>query len=83
MARPMQWPLPNMEGQAMDTALPIEKAANSAIRTTLLDLVWRLGSETRRDEEVVDNVIDLLTSGGVELSGNFRGLPVSCFSLDG
>jgi hypothetical protein len=40
---------------------------------TLLDLVSAVSEQTEDDGEVVDTVLDLLRSGRVRLTGNFRG----------
>jgi hypothetical protein len=53
------------------------------LRTTLLDLVWRLGAEAESDVAVVAAVEPLLRSGSVQLTGNFRGVPVEQILSDG
>ena len=56
---------------------PISKAltepAAEPTDATLLDLVSAVSEETPDDGEVIDTVLDLLRSGRVRLTGNFRG----------
>jgi hypothetical protein len=59
---------------AASTALA--DTGTSVLRTTLLDLVWRLGAEVESEEATVAAVESMLANGRVELSGNFRGVPV-------
>lgn len=42
-------------------------------RTTLLSLVWRLGEQETDEREIVETVVDGLSAGRVQLTGNFRG----------
>jgi hypothetical protein len=42
-------------------------------RVTLLELVSRIASHSRSDEETVAMAAALVNSGAVELCGNFRG----------
>jgi hypothetical protein len=44
--------------------------------TTLLELVVRLGGEIEDEEATVNAVSQLLRSGRVQLTGNFRDVPV-------
>jgi hypothetical protein len=45
----------------------------AVVETTLLDLVQTLGELTDDDRQVVEAVIELLRTGRVRLTGNFRG----------
>jgi hypothetical protein len=49
---------------------------NPVERTTLLELVWHLGTEAESEVAVVAAVEPLLRSGSVRLIGNFRDVPV-------
>ena len=42
-------------------------------RNTLLDLLAIVNDQTDDDAEAVDRVVDLVNSGRVVLTGNFRG----------
>ena len=55
------------------------RSAKTVERTTLLDLVWRVDHETRDEETTVETITDLLASGRVQLTGNFRDVPVERF----
>ena len=48
----------------------------AVLRTTLLDLVWRVGEQAESDGAVVAVVEPLLRTGRVKLTGIFRDLPV-------
>jgi hypothetical protein len=41
--------------------------------TTLLDLVYALSEVTQDEREIIATVFELLRSGRVRLTGNFRG----------
>jgi hypothetical protein len=45
-------------------------------RTTLLELVQSFTRQETPDAEVVATVLELVESGRVILTGNFRGLPL-------
>jgi hypothetical protein len=55
--------------------LPVREtlAKDEVVETTLLELVQTLGELTHDDREVVATVIEMLRSGRVRLTGNFRG----------
>jgi hypothetical protein len=55
--------------------LPVREALakDEVVETTLLELVQTLGELTHDDREVVATVIEMLRSGRVRLTGNFRG----------
>jgi hypothetical protein len=53
------------------------------LRTTLLELVWRLGEEAESDATVVATVEPLLRTGRVQLTGSFRDVPVEQTFLAG
>jgi hypothetical protein len=46
------------------------------VRTTLLDLVWRMAEESDAESQLVEAVEQRLRSGSVRLTGNFRDVPV-------
>jgi hypothetical protein len=46
------------------------------LRTTLLDLVWRSSEEEEREDQLVAGVEQRLRTGEVQLTGNFRGVPI-------
>jgi hypothetical protein len=46
------------------------------LRTTLLGLVWGLDPQAESDAATVAAVESLLLSGRVQLTGNFRDVPV-------
>jgi hypothetical protein len=47
------------------------------VHTTLLELVRTIGEITDDEAEIVATVIQMIRSGTVELTGNFRGEPVA------
>lgn len=47
--------------------------ADGHVHTTLLELVRTIGEITDDEKEIVATVIQMLRSGCVRLSGNFRG----------
>jgi hypothetical protein len=49
------------------------EAANAPVGSTLLELVTRLTETTDSEEETVGAALELLESGRVYLTGNFRG----------
>jgi hypothetical protein len=57
-------------------SMGLEDNGTSAERTTLLDLIWRLGAEAESDAAVVAAAESLLQNGRVRLTGNFRDVPV-------
>ncbi len=48
---------------------------------TLLELVYAISAITASDQLVVDTVVSMLTSGRVQLRGNFRGDPIEEFDV--
>jgi hypothetical protein len=50
--------------------------AGEVLRTTLLDLVWKASEEEEREEQLVAGVEQRLRGGQVQLTGNFRGVPI-------
>ena len=48
---------------------------------TLLELVYAISAIAEDDRIVVDTVVSILTSGRVQLRGNFRGDPVEDFEV--
>ncbi len=59
---------------ATATKLPVlEPEKDRVVETTLLELVQTIGELTQDDREVVATVIEMLRSGRVRLTGNFRG----------
>jgi hypothetical protein len=59
-----------------DVSMGLADEGTSVLRTTLLDLVWRLGAESESDAAVVSAVEPMLRNGRVKLTGNFRDVPV-------
>ncbi len=51
----------------------LEPEKDGVVETTLLELVQTLGELTQDDREVVATVVEMLRSGRVRLTGNFRG----------
>ncbi len=76
MARCVRNAFPQAKGKRpMSAARPVEQSSPKAVArcsTTLLDLVWRIGEVVDDDRAVVDEVLHLLESGRVRLTGNFR-----------
>ncbi len=72
--RPIDHPMEGgfLMAQTATTAL-YELPYEEAVQTTLLELVETVGELTDDDREVVATVIQLLRSGRVRLTGNFRG----------
>ena len=56
-------------------AAPAPRSRRS-LRTTMLELVQSLAREGRSEDEIVATVLELVDSGQVVLSGNFRGIPL-------
>ena len=44
----------------------------------MLEFVQLLAREGRSEDEIVAAVLELVNSGQVILSGNFRGIPLQC-----
>jgi hypothetical protein len=57
-------------------AATISQARETVEQTTLLDLVWSVDQATHDEEATVSTITDLLTSGRVRLTGNFRDVPI-------
>lgn len=53
--------------------MELDPAAPQSRYSTLLELVQRLTSELRDEREVVERVVELVSSGRVVLTGSFRG----------
>lgn len=60
---------------AVQPAIPMRHATTKSGDLTLLELVQAVGEATGDDREVVATVCDMLRSGRVRLSGNFRAQP--------
>jgi len=58
-----------------ESMVPAENQ-ETVLRTTLLDLVWRLGEQAECDASVVASVEFLLRSRRVRLTGTFRDAPI-------
>jgi len=58
----------------------IPNPLEAPLRLTLLELVGVVCEVTEDDREVVATVVHMLRSGRVELTGNFRDVPVEVFS---
>jgi hypothetical protein len=54
-------------------ARPDLEDANAPVGSTLLELVTRLTETTDSAEETVEAALEILDSGRVYLTGNFRG----------
>jgi hypothetical protein len=66
----------NVMSTLTDVSMGLDDNRTSAERTTLLDLIWRLGAEAESDAAVVAAAESLLQNGRVRLTGNFRDVPV-------
>lgn len=60
---------------ATQPAISIRQETSESEDLTLLELVQAVCEATRDDREVVATVCDMLRSGRVRLSGNFRAQP--------
>jgi hypothetical protein len=68
------------EGRAMTVpkarSIRSDEAGDAVVHTTLLDLMWRTAEETDGESELVADVEQRLREGSVQLTGNFRDVPV-------
>lgn len=67
--------LPDSPPDSLPAGLPDDLPEN----LTLLELVYAISAITDDDQVVVNTVVKMLTSGRVQLRGNFRGDPIEDF----